>query len=216
VGILVVLVGSAAFWVGRESGRQAARVVAPRPPSLSPTSVPSSSGPAIAMRGPRSPAEPLANARGLTWAIYTSRDRLTDKPLFGAGFGAASGTPLFTVLCVEGLAAVSLKPGLLPAIEGASGNSRSTLDTIRLAVRLAARKREPVDLRFDDALPESLDAIPRRPLDFLRRVAASRRIRTAADDFDPAPWGDAITRVTSECGFNERPAPAAKGARGGR
>ena len=207
-----MLVGSLAFWVGRESGRGAGRAAPPPPPPP----VSSSSGPATGARGGRSGAEPPASAVGLTWAIYTSRDRLTDKPLFGARFGTVSGAPLFSVLCAEGLAAVSLKPGLLPAIEGASGNSRSTLDTIRIGVRLAARNRDLVEVRFEDALPESLDAIPRKPLEFLRRVASSRRIRTATDDFDPAPWGDAITRVSSECGFDERPGRALRGARADR
>jgi hypothetical protein len=55
-----------------------------------------------------------------------------------------------------------------------------------------------------------LDSIPRKPLEFLRRVAESHRIRTATDDFDPTIWGDAITRVIQECRFEEASAPAAK------
>lgn len=168
------------------------------------------------MRDVGTTAEPLGSAAGLTWAIYSSRDRLTDKPLFGARFGTASGTPLFSVLCAEGLAAVSLRPGLLPAAEGASGNSRSILDTIRIGVRVAARERDVVELRFEDALPESFEAIPRKPLEFLRRVAGSRRIRTATDDFEPASWGGAIGRATRECRFDERPPNPGRVARANR
>jgi len=210
VGILVVLVASAAFWLGRESGRQPAPLAPRRQPSVELLPVPSP-GPATGMSPPaRSAADPVASAVGPTWAIYTSRDRLSDAPLFGARFGTVSGTPLFTVLCAEGQAALSLERGLLPAVEGASGNSQSALDTIRVGVRIGARKRDLVELRFEDAPPESFDAIPKEPLDFLRRVTASHRIRTATDDFDPTTWGDAIARVTSECRFEEKPDPAPK------
>src|SRR5204862_6250696 len=90
--------------------------------------------------------DPLASAAGLTWAIYTSHDRLTDRPILGARFGTVSGTPLFSVLCAEGQAALSLKRGLLPASEGASQNSKATLETIRVGVRIGARERDRVSL----------------------------------------------------------------------
>jgi hypothetical protein len=103
-----------------------------------------------------------------------------------------------------------LKRGLLPAAEGASGNSKSTLEAIRLGVLIGTRERDLVELRFEDAPAESFDAIPKKPLEFLRRVTTSRRIRTATDDFDPATWGGAIARVIGECGFDGKPDPAPK------
>jgi hypothetical protein len=113
-------------------------------------------------------------------------------------------------LCAEDQAALALKRGLLPAGEGASGSSQNTLDTIRAGLRIAAREQDRVELRFEDAPPESFQAIPEHPMEFLGRVAAAHRIRTATDDFDPTAWGDAIARVTSECRFDERPAPVPK------
>ena len=196
----MVVAASLAFWLGLESGRRASR---PASVELPPVSRPS---PAARITAPPSAADPVASASGLTWAIYTSRDRLTDDPLLGARFGTAAGTPLFTVLCAEGQAALSLKRGLLPAVEGASGNSKSTLDTIRVGVRIGGRERDRVDLRFEDALPESFDVIPEAPLEFLRRVTESLRIRTATDDFDPSTWAEALARVTGECVFEERDA----------
>lgn len=208
VGILVTVVASAAFLLGLETGRQSVPLSQPRSlPLPSPTATRPVQLPAI---------DPVASAAGLTWAIYTSQDRLTDRPILGARFGTAAGTPLFTILCAEGQAALSLKRGLLPAAEGASGNSKSTLDTIRVGVRIGERERERVELRFEDAAPEALDAIPRKPLEFLARVAASRRIRTANDDFDPTSWGEAIKRVTSECRFEARVETPVKRAKANR
>lgn len=152
----------------------------------------------------------MASQLGPTWAIYTSRDRLSDRPIFGARFGSGSGAPLFTVLCAEGQAALSLKRGLLPPVEGASGNSKTTLDTIRVGVRIGGRERDRVELRFEDAPPELFDAIPKEPLRFLRRVAGSHLVRTADDDFLPTAWGEAIARVIGECGFEEQAEPAPK------
>ena len=163
-----------------------------------------------------SAADPLASAAGMTWAIYSSKDRLTDRPILVARFGTVSGTPLFTVLCAEGQAALSLKRGLLPPAEGASANSGTTLEAIRVGVRIGERERDRAELRFEEAPPEWLDAIPKDPVAFLRRVAASRRIRTATDDFDPTTWGEAIARVTGECRFDERPASAPKRAKARR
>jgi hypothetical protein len=215
VAILVAVVASAAFWLGLESGRQTAPITPRRQPLLEFTPVPLPT-PAAGIAAPLSAADRLATAAGRTWAIYESQDRLTDRKILGARFGTVSGTPLFTVLCAEGQAALSLKRGLLPPAEGASANSKSTIDTIRVGVRIGERERDLVELRFEDAPPEMLDAIPRKPLEFLRRVSASHRIRTATDDFDPTAWGDAITRVTSECGFEERPEPAPKRAKAKR
>ena len=215
VAVLVAVVASAAFWLGQESGRQTAPIAPRRQPSLALTPVPLPT-PTAGIAAPLSAADPLATAAGPTWAIYASQDRLTDRPILGARFGTVSGTPLFTVLCAEGQAALSLKRGLLPAAEGGSANSKSTVDTIRVGVRIGERERDLVELRFEDAPPEMLDAIPKRPLDFLRRVTASRRIRTATDDFDPTPWGDAITRVTHECRFEEGPGAAPKRAKARR
>lgn len=215
-GLLVSVVASAAFWLGLETGRQSAPVVPNRPPQ-------SALAPGIPVPDPPSGAatpapavDPLASAAGLTWALYTSKDRLTDHPILGARFGTVSGTPLFTVLCAEGQAALSLKRGLLPPAEGASANAKSTLETIRVGVRIGERERDRVELRFEEAVPESLDAIPKDPLAFLHRVSASRRIRTATDDFDPTTWGEAIARVTGECRFDERPASAPKRAKARR
>lgn len=207
VAILVLVVAAGAFWLGLESGRQTAQFAQTRV-----SSAPASDllpGPRAAQTpATASAVDPAASSAGLTWAIYTSQDRLTDAPLFGARFGTVSGTPLFTVLCAEGRAALALKRGLLPAAEGASGSSTSALETIRVGVRIGERARDPVELRFEDRPPEWFEAVPERPLEFLRRVAASRRVRTATDDFDPTAWGDAITRVTRECRFDERPASA--------
>ncbi len=217
VAVLVVVVASGAFWLGLESGRPAPELAPRRPPSAQPTPVPSPAPPTTGRTNPApSAADPVASAAGPTWAIYTSRDRLTDAPLFGARFGTTSGTPLFTVLCAEGQAALSLKRGLLPATEGASANRKSAIDTIRVGVRIGRRERDLVELRFEDAAPESFDAIPKEPVEFLRRVTASRRIRTATEDFDPTTWGDAISRVTRECQFDERPASAPKRTKASR
>jgi len=206
VGILVTVVASVAFWLGLETGRQGL-TAAPRPaPRAALTPVVPLPDPVSRIAPPVSAADPLASAAGSTWAIYSSKDRLTDRPILGARFGTASGTPLFTVLCAEGEAALSLKRGLLPPAEGASANGKSTLETIRVGVRIGERERARVELRFEDAPPESLDAISKDPAAFLRRVAASRRIRSANDDFDPTTWGEAIARVTSECRFAEPPA----------
>jgi hypothetical protein len=78
------------------------------------------------------------------------------------------------------------------------------------------RERDVVTLRFEDAPPESFDAIPEEPLGFLRRVTASRRIRTETEDFDPTTWGDAISRVTRECRFEDRPASAPRRTKASR
>lgn len=216
VGILVAVVASGAFLMGLETGRQNPHPVPADSAGETPKPTPRL-GTAPATTPPLSAAaDPVATAVGPTWAIYTSRDRLTDRPILGARFGTASGTPLFTVLCTEGQAALSLKRGLLPAVEGASGNSKSTLDTIRVGVRIGERERERVALRFEDATPELLDAIPRKPLEFLGRVAASRRIRTANDDFDPTPWDEAVKRVTNECRFEARVETPVKRTKGKR
>ena len=208
VGILTAGVASLAFWLGVESGRAGATTA--RPAAAGESIARTAAGAATADPAVVAGIDPLASAAGLTWAIYTSRDRLTDRPLFGARFGTVSGTPLFSVLCAEGEAALALKRGLLPATEGASQDGKATLDTIRVGVRIGTRERERVALRFEEATPESLDAIAPKPLEFLRRVAASRRIRTATDDFDPTPWGEAIARITQECRFAESPGPAPK------
>ncbi|MEO8499782.1 MAG: hypothetical protein ABI565_02620 [Vicinamibacteria bacterium] len=147
-------------------------------------------------------ADPVASAFGATWWIYTSRDRLTDRPLFGARFGTESGTPLYSVLCAGDQGALSLQRGLLPATQAASGDVRALEATLQVAARTARSEREQVELRFEEGAPESMRAIPAQPLDFLHRVAASHRIRTASDDFDPTSWRDAIARVISECRFN--------------
>lgn len=204
-----------AFWLGNETGRAAGlREAAQAHRSApAPTPLPAAAPPPTATLS----ADPLASAAGATWAIYASRDRLSDRPLFGARFGTLSGTPLFSVLCAEGQGAVSLTRGLLPATEGASGNARGLVSTLEVAVRTAKREHQQVELRFEESAPELLGAMPAGPLDFLNRVAASRRIRTASDDFDPTSWGDAIARVIAECRFDtpaeERPAPRKARAR---
>ena len=189
-----------AFWLGHETGRAAGlREAAQAHRSApAPTPLPAATPPPTAPLG----ANPLASAAGATWAIYTSRDRLSDHPLFGARFGTPAGTPLFSVLCAEGQGAVSLTRGLLPATEGASGNAQGLLSTLEVAMRTAKREHQQVELRFEERAPESLGAIPARPLDFLHRMTASERIRTASDDFDPTSWGDPIARVIAECRFD--------------
>jgi len=209
VVILMAVVASVAFWLGLSSGRDAEVVElatqrGPRPLAVLP---PGAAGEDV-VEG----IDPVATTAGLTWSIYTSQDRLTDRPLFGARFGTVSGTPLFTVLCAESQGALSLKRGLLPAAEGASQNSKSTLDTVRVGVRIGERERDRIELRFEDAPPEFLDAIPKNPLEFLRRVERSRKIRTETDTFDPSTWGEAIARVREACGFEEKPGPAQKKA----
>jgi len=197
LGLASVLI---AFWLGHEAGRAAGLREAVQAPRFAkaPTPLPA------ATKSPTAPlgADPLASAAGATWAIYTSRDRLSDHPLFGARFGTTSGTPLFSVLCAERQGTVSLSRGLLPATEGASGNAQGLVGALQVAVRIAKRERKQVELRFEEGAPESLDAIPARPLDFLHRVTASKKIRTASDDFDPTSWGDAIARVIAECRFD--------------
>ena len=208
VTVLLAVVATVAFWLGLSSGREAA---APDPP---PSPGPAGSPlPGPSVESPASAFDPVATTSGLTWAIYTSRDRLNDAPIFGARFGTLSGSPLFTVLCAEGQGALSLKRGLLPATEGASQNSKSTLDTIRVGVRIGERERDRIEVRFEDDSPESLDAIPKDPAGFLRRVAASRKIRTATDTFDPSGWGDPIARVNESCRFEGKPLPPSKKAK---
>jgi hypothetical protein len=204
----MVIVASVAFWLGLSSGRETATLV---PPPKAPLEAPQVPGPRG--DGATSVIDPVAAAAGPTWAIYTSHDRLTDRPVFGARFGTVSGTPLFTVLCAEGQGALSLKRGLLPATEGASQNARSTLDAIRVGVRIGERERDRIEVRFEDAPPESLDAIPKNPAEFLDRVAASQKIRTATDTFDPSNWGDPIARVKEACEFEARPLPSPKKTR---
>ena len=201
IAIGVALVTVTAFWLGREFGRvRAVRGIAPQArAALSPNP---RMTPGVRASVAHEAVDPVATASGATWAIYTSRDRLTDHPLFGARFETPAGIPLFSVLCAEGQGAVSLTRGLLPATEGASGNARALGDTVRMAFSMARGALQPVELRFGESAPESLSAIPGRPLDFLHRVAASQKIRTASDDFDPTPWSDPIARVISECRFS--------------
>lgn len=216
VGALVAIVASVSFWLGLETGRQGAHPEGAR--AAAEVSAPTPHPDPVAITTPPmlQASDPVATAVGPTWAIYTSRDRLSDGPIFGARFGTASGTPLFSVLCVEEEAALALKRGLLPAVEGAGGNKTAALETIRVGVRIGARERDRVTLRFEEGPPESFDAVPKKPGDFLRRVATARRIRTATDDFDPVAWSEALARVTSECRFDERPASAPSRAKARR
>ncbi len=146
---------------------------------------------------------------GQTWAIFTSRDRLTDRPLFGARFGNASGNQLFSVLCSDDRSALALRRGLLPASKGASGDGNGIVSTIVVGERVAAREGGRVELIFDDGPPELFEIHPKHPVDFLRRVADGRRIQTTADDFDPKVWAGAIERVLEACRFEKRPGLAA-------
>jgi hypothetical protein len=200
----MAVVGSASFWLGLSSGRERTEIETNSNGESEALAVPRP-GPAGELAAAVSGIDPLATTSGLTWAIYASQDRLSDHAIFGARFGTASGTPLFTVLCAEGQGALSLKRGLLPAAEGASQNSGSTLEAIRVGVRIGERERDRVEVRFEADPPESLEAIPKNPAEFLDRVTASQKIRTANDTFDPSTWADAIARVKQACGFATRP-----------
>lgn len=201
LAIGLTLAAATGFWLGRESGRAAAIHARPAQGGATPVPTPRMT-PGVRSPPGREAVDPVATASGTTWAIYSSQDRLTDRPLFGARFGTRAGAPLFSVLCAEGRGALSLKRGLLPATEAASGNLQGLVATIQVAIQLVAREHHQVVLRFEDAPAESLNAIPSRPGDFLRRVVTSRRIRTASDDFDPADWHDTISRVIAECRFD--------------
>jgi hypothetical protein len=138
---------------------------------------------------------------GPGWVIYTSLDRLTDRPLFGARFTNRTGVQLFNVLCANGSSVLSLERGLVPSPEGASGNGKSVVAAIETSRRTAARKSLRLALRFDEMPAELADVAPRRPAAFLRRVAASRRIRTATDEFETTGLGVFVERVITACGF---------------
>jgi hypothetical protein len=191
--------GAAGLWLGRNMngrGQPPAPVVA--------TAVPSPStlqAPAIAVSRTQPPVAGQPAEAGETWAVYLSKDRLTDEPLFGAWFGTRSGSPLFTVLCAPNASALAVRRGMLPANEGASGDARGLLATIDVGRRIWNRERRTIELRFDDAPPEAIEAFPRDPIQFLNRVASSKRIRSSTEEFEPAGWSDAIEKVRNRCAF---------------
>jgi hypothetical protein len=115
-------------------------------------------------------------------------------------------------LCTDERAALALRRGLLPAGSGASGDGNGIVSTILMGERVAAREGGRVEVTFDDGPAELFDIYPGRPVEFLRRVAKSRKVRTTSDDFDPREWAKAIERVLAACRFEERPGlPARSG-----
>jgi hypothetical protein len=98
-----------------------------------------------------------------------------------------------------------LRRGLLPASKGAAGDGNGIVSTIVVGERVAAREGGRVELTFDDGPPELIEIYPKRPVEFLRRVAGSRKIQTTAGDFDPGVWAGAIERVLEACRFEKRP-----------
>ena len=142
---------------------------------------------------------------GPTWVIYSSLDRLTDEPLFGARFGNQTGAHLINVLCAKGQGTLSLERGLFSPADAASGNGKKVTEEIDVNQRFSRREKPRLDLRFDEEAAESVEVTPSHPGAFLRRVAASHRIRTATDEFDTRDLGPFVDRVMTACGFDSRP-----------
>jgi len=141
---------------------------------------------------------------GATWVIYSSLDRLTDEPLFGARFGNQTGAHLINILCAKGRGTLSLERGLFSPPDAASGNGKKVTEEIDVNQRFSRREKQRLDLRFDEQPAESLEVTPAQPAAFLRRVASSRRIRTATDEFDTRDLGPFVDRVMTACGFDDR------------
>lgn len=142
---------------------------------------------------------------GPTWVIYSSLDRLTDEPLFGARFGNQTGAHLINVLCAKGRGTLSLERGLFSPPDAASGNGKKVSEEIEVNQRFSRREKQRLDLRFDEEPAESVEVTPSHPGVFLQRVAASRRIRTATDDFDTRDLRPFVDRVIAACGFPATP-----------
>jgi hypothetical protein len=197
--ILLVAVASGAFYLGRRTSPGTAVMARDRLAAPITAAVPTPRP--ISARG-RSVTGAGITETGAGWVIYTSLDRLTDRPLFGARFANQTGDQLLNVLCADGRSVLALERGLVPSAEGASGNGKSVVSAIETSRRAAARQGRRLALRFDEAPAELADVAPRRPAAFLRRVAASRRIRTATDEFETKELGAFVERVIAACGFD--------------
>ena len=197
--LLVAAVALGAYYLGQRSN-PAGAAMARRTPAAVAIPTPKSSF----TRGRFATGAGMTET-GATWAIYTSLDRLTDRPLFGARFGNQTGAQLFNVLCANGRSVLVLDRSLVPSFEGATGNGKGVVAAIDSSRRTAARERLRVELRFDETPAELADVMPRLPGAFLRRVAGSRRIRTATEEFDTTGLNAFVERVISACGFESAP-----------
>ena len=199
VSLLIVgLLGGLLGWMARG-------VVTPprvvRNPNKSPAMPLSVTGPSI------QPGGVARKETGPLWTIYTSLDRLTDRPLLGVSVGKPGGPEFFAVLCREGQSVLALDR-LISADEGGKGSARRFAEAAELARRVSAHRQSGMEIRFDDGPVERMDAMPARPLEFLTRVAASRRIRTASSDFDTQALGEVLKRIQQGCVFRDQgPAP---------
>ena len=170
-----------------------------------------SPAPAAAVaQGPSTPSNPRRVALGAgffetgpRWTIYSSLDRLTDAPLFGAQLENRAGVRLASVLCANGRGTLSLDETTITPSEAASGNRKRVLAAIELHESSLRRRGERIELRFDDEPVESVALLPPRPAALLRRIASSRRVRTANDEFDTREIAPFIERVISACGFGD-------------
>ena len=189
----LLIVGALGVWAGwRARGAQARPVSAEIPDKAGAAST---SGPSGA-----TPA-PGHKETGALWTIYTSVDRLSGRPLLGARLGSPGGPELFTVLCGEGQTVVALG-GVISAPEGGSGDAQKFVSAMDVARRVGAR-RERTQIRFDEGAAEQIEAVPPRPVEFLRRVASSEWIRTASYEFKTEEVIPALERIRESCGLQD-------------
>ena len=194
----LLIIGALGGWAGWRARGAPARPIS--------AEIPDKPG-AVSTSGPTGVAPTSGRKEtGALWTIYTSADRLSGRLLFGARLGSPGGPELFTVLCGEGQTMVALG-GVISAPEGGSGNAQKLLGAMNVARRVGVQ-RERTQMRFDQGAAEQIEAVPPRPAEFLRRVASSEWIRTAAYEFKTGELIPALERIRQDCGLQSDMAPA--------